>query len=87
MHICIYMYEYVCIYMYVYVYMYVCMYIYGYLHIYIYTEVGNVTSKRNGVTRYRLCQILRAITFSSDNGSNLDRAITLRRDNGSYDNV
>jgi hypothetical protein len=62
--------------------MYVCIYIY----IYIYTEVGNVTSKRNGVThyRYRLCQILRAITFSSDNGSNLDRAITLRRDNGSY---
>ncbi len=27
--------------------------------------------------------VLRAITFSSDNGSNLDRAITLRRNNGS----
>jgi hypothetical protein len=47
-------------------------------------EVGNVTSKRNGVTRYRLCHILRAITFCSDNASNLDRAITLSRDNGSY---
>ncbi len=47
-------------------------------------EVGNVTPKCNGVTRYRLCHILRVITFSSNNGSNLDRAITLRYDNGSY---
>jgi hypothetical protein len=31
-------------------------------------EVGEVISKCNGVTRYRLCLFLRAITFSSDNG-------------------
>ncbi len=36
-----------------------------------FAEVGNVTLKRNGVTRYRLCHILRAITFSCDNGSHL----------------
>ncbi len=44
-------------------------------------EVGYITSKRDGVTRYRF---FRAITFSSGNGLNLDRAITFRRDNGSY---
>ncbi len=47
------------------------------------TEVGNVPSKCNGVTRYRLCHVLKAITLTSDNGSNIDTAITLRRDNGS----
>jgi hypothetical protein len=45
-------------------------------------EVGNFISKRNGVTHYRLCNVLRVVTFSSDNGSNLDRAINLRHDNG-----
>ncbi len=48
------------------------------------TEVGYVTAKCKGVIRYRLCHVLRAITFCSDDGLNLDRAITLRCDNGSY---
>ncbi len=45
---------------------------------------ATLLKKGNGVKRYHLCHVLRAITFSSDNGSNLDRAITLRHDNGSY---
>ncbi len=44
----------------------------------VYTEVGNITYKCNGVTRCRLGHVLRAIIFRSDNGSNVDRAITLR---------
>ncbi len=48
------------------------------------SEVGNVTSKCKGVTRYRSSHVLKVITFSSDNGTNVDRAITLRRDNSSY---
>jgi hypothetical protein len=47
-------------------------------------EDGNDTLKCNNVTCYRLCYILRTITSSSDNVSNLDRAITLKRDKGSY---
>jgi hypothetical protein len=44
----------------------------------------HVISKCNGVTSYRLCHVvLRAITFSGDNGSNFDRAINLRRNNSS----
>jgi hypothetical protein len=46
-------------------------------------EVGNVTSKCNGVTRCCLCHVLRAITFRSDNDSNFDTAVTLGCDNGS----
>ncbi len=42
------------------------------------TEVGNVTLKCNAITCYCLCHVLRALTFSSDNYSNLNRAITLR---------
>jgi hypothetical protein len=61
-------------------------YIYIYI-LYIYIPYiqrsATLRQKRNGVTRYRLCHVLRAITFGSDNGSNLDTAITLRRDNGS----
>jgi hypothetical protein len=34
--------------------------------------LGNVTSKSSGVTRYCLCHVLKAINFSSDNGSNFD---------------
>jgi hypothetical protein len=45
-------------------------------------EVGNVTSKYNGVTRYLLCYVLRVITLRSDNGSTFDRAITLGCGNG-----
>ncbi len=40
-------------------------------------EVGNVTSKCNGVTLYRLSHLLRAITLSSYNSWKLDRAITV----------
>jgi hypothetical protein len=47
-------------------------------------EVGNVTSKCNGVTHYCLCHVFKAITFSGDNGSNMDRAKTLRRDKSSF---
>ncbi len=45
-------------------------------------RVGNVTSKCNGVTRYRFCLAVRAITFRSDNGSNVTRVITISSDNG-----
>jgi hypothetical protein len=45
-------------------------------------EVGNITSKCNGVTGYCLCHVPGVITFSSDNGLNFDSAITLRHDNG-----
>jgi hypothetical protein len=45
-------------------------------------EVGNVTSKFNGVTHHRLGHVLKAITLSSDDSSNFDSVITLRR--GSY---
>jgi hypothetical protein len=40
----------------------------------VHLEVGNVTSKCNGVTSYRF-------TFRRDNGMNFDRAIIFRRDN------
>jgi hypothetical protein len=46
------------------------------------SEIGNVTSKCKGVTSYRLSPVLRKITLGSDNGSNFDRAINLRRNNG-----
>ncbi len=39
----------------------------------VYAEVGNVTSKCNGGTSYRLCHVLRAITLTIDNVSNFDR--------------
>jgi hypothetical protein len=52
--------------------------------LYMYEEVGNVIAKCNSVTCYRLCHVLKAITFSSVYGSNLDRTVTLRRDNGSF---
>jgi hypothetical protein len=44
-------------------------------------EVGNVTSKRNDVTRYCFCRVLRAITSKSDNVIYEPRAITLRSNN------
>jgi hypothetical protein len=47
-------------------------------------EVGNVTSKRNAVTRYRFSHVIRAITIKSDNVSYESRAITIRSDNGFY---
>jgi hypothetical protein len=53
----------------------------AYLRCSVYTEFGNITSKCNGVTRYCLCHVLRAIIFRSDNGSYFDRAITFRNDN------
>ncbi len=42
------------------------------------------TSKCNSVTCFRLSHVLKAITLSSDNGSDFDRAITLRCHNGSH---
>ncbi len=40
----------------------------------VYSVVGNVTSKCSGVKHYRLCHVLRVITFRSDKGSVSDRA-------------
>jgi hypothetical protein len=37
------------------------------------------------ITATLLLPYCRTITFSSDNGSNLDRAITIRSDNDSYE--
>ncbi len=48
-------------------------------------EVGNVTSKRNGVTCSRFSHALRAIAIKSDNVSYEPRAIALRSDNISYE--
>jgi hypothetical protein len=45
------------------------------------TEVGNVTSKRNGVTRYRFSNALRAISIRSNNDFYEPRAIIKRGDN------
>ncbi len=47
-------------------------------------EVGNVTSKCNGFTRYRFCLVVRAITLRSDNGLNVTKAITFSSDNGFF---
>ncbi len=47
----------------------------------IYTEVGNVTSKCDSVTRYCSSHVLRAITIKSDKVSYEPRAITLRSNN------
>jgi hypothetical protein len=44
-------------------------------------EVGNVTSKCDGVTRYRSNHVLRVITIKSGNVSYEPRAITLRSHN------
>jgi hypothetical protein len=44
-------------------------------------EFGNVTSKRNGVARYRFNNALRAITIKSDNVPYAPRAITIRSGN------
>ncbi len=44
-------------------------------------EVGNITSKDNGVIRYRFSHALGATIIKSDNVSYESRAITLRRDN------
>jgi hypothetical protein len=44
------------------------------------TLFPNVTALQ--FTRYRLCYVLKAITLSSNDGSNFDRAITLRHDKG-----
>jgi hypothetical protein len=43
-------------------------------------EVGNVTSKCNGITCYRFCLAVLAITFRSDNGKNVTRVITISSD-------
>ncbi len=50
-----------------------------------FTKVSNVASKYNGVTQYRLCHVLDAITFKNKNGSNFSRAITLGCDNGTIE--
>jgi hypothetical protein len=44
-------------------------------------EVGNVTSKWNGVTRFRSSHVLRAITIKSYNVTYEPIAIILRSDN------
>ncbi len=44
------------------------------------SEVGNVVSKRNGVTHYRFSHALRAITIKSNNVSCEPRAIAIRSD-------
>ncbi len=46
-----------------------------------FTEVGNVTSKCNGVTRHHFCLAVKAINFRSDNGLNVNIAITMSSDN------
>jgi hypothetical protein len=46
-----------------------------------YPEVGNVTSKCKGVTRYRFSHVLRAISIKSDNVSNDPGAVTIKSDN------
>ncbi len=45
---------------------------------------GSVTIKCNGVTRCRFYLDVKAITFKSDNGSNVTRAITICSDNGFF---
>jgi hypothetical protein len=45
-------------------------------------EVGNVTSKHNGVVNYRCFHVLRAITICSYNGCNIPRAMIVRNNNG-----
>jgi hypothetical protein len=52
------------------------------VHGYLLPEVGNVTSKCNGVTRYRFCLAVTAINFRSDNGLNVN--ITMRSDYGFF---
>ncbi len=42
-------------------------------------EVGNVPSKCAGITHYWSYNVLKSITFSSNNGSNFDRAITFKK--------
>ncbi len=44
-------------------------------------EVGNVTSKCNGVTRYRFNHVIREITIKGDNISNEHRATAFRSGN------
>jgi hypothetical protein len=45
------------------------------------TEVGNVTSKRNGVTPYHFSHVIRDITIKSDNIFYEPRVTTVRSDN------
>jgi hypothetical protein len=52
--------------------------------IYLSTEVGNVTYKCDGVTRYCFSHVIRDIIIKSDNVSYESRAITIRSDNGFY---
>ncbi len=44
-------------------------------------EVGNVTSRRNSVTRYRYSHAIRAITIKKDTVSYEPRAIAIRSAN------
>jgi hypothetical protein len=46
-----------------------------------YPEVGNVTSKRNGVPRYHDCFLLKAKTDYSNTDANVFRAIIIISDN------
>ncbi len=46
--------------------------------------VGNVTSKCNGVTCYRFCLDVTAITFRTNNDLKIIMAITISCDNGSF---
>ncbi len=59
-------------------------YVTGDNHSRILSEVGNVTSERNGVTRYRFSHDARDVTIKSDNVSYEPRVITVRSDNGSH---
>ncbi len=45
------------------------------------TEVGKVSTKSNGVARYRFCQVIRAIALISENVSYEPRAITIISNN------
>jgi hypothetical protein len=45
-------------------------------------EVGNVTSKRNGVSSYGFRHVIRAITIKSSNVPHEPTAITIKSDNG-----
>ncbi len=58
--------------------------VYCQLHGSLNTEVGNITSKCNGVTCYRFRYVIRTITIKSDNVSYESRAITIRSENGFY---
>jgi hypothetical protein len=51
------------------------------VHLHKYAEVGSVTSKRNGVIRYRYNNFFRAVTIRSDDDSDISGPVTNKSDN------